>query len=182
MASHKQITANRNNSLKSTGPKTPEGKYWSSHNNIKHGLTSKDLIVGEDQKSFDSYRDEMLKNLNPKGILEEQVVFKIIDVGFRLRRVFGIESGMFNQEILTYQVNEYKEDIADKFDNKENISNVVISPDRSKRLLGLAFGRDSKNGSSLLKLNTIEDKLLNKYFKLLEILQKMRGGKDGLEK
>ena len=83
---------------------------------------------------------------------------------------------------LTYQVNEYKEDIADKFDNKENISNVVISPDRSKRLLGLAFGRDSKNGSSLLKLNTIEDKLLNKYFKLLEILQKMRGGKDGLEK
>ncbi len=181
MASHKQITANRNNSLKSTGPKTPEGKYWSSHNNIKHGLTSKDLIVGEDQKSFESYRDEMLKNLNPKGILEEQVVFKIIDVGFRLRRVFGIESGMFNQEILTYQVNEYKEDIADKFDNKENISNVVIHPNNQK-IKGLAFGRDSKNGSSLLKLNTIEDKLLNKYFKLLEILQKMRGGIDGLEK
>ena len=57
MASHKQITANRNNSLKSTGPKTPKGKYWSSHNNIKHGLTSKDLIVGEDQKSFESYRE-----------------------------------------------------------------------------------------------------------------------------
>ena len=101
MASYKQILANRNNALKSTGPKTPEGKYWSSHNNIKHGLTSKDLIVGEDQKSFESYRDQMLKKLNPKGILEEQVVFKIIDVGFRLRRVFGIESGMFNQEILT---------------------------------------------------------------------------------
>jgi hypothetical protein len=89
---------------------------------------------------------------------------------------------MFNQEILTYQIKDNKEEIADKFDNKENLSNIVITPNQSQRLQGLAFGRDSKNGSSLLKLNTIEDKLLNKYFKLLDILQKMRGGKDGLEK
>jgi len=31
MASKKQILANRNNALKSTGPKTADGKYWSSH-------------------------------------------------------------------------------------------------------------------------------------------------------
>ena len=57
-----------------------------------------------------------------------------------------------------------KADIAEKFHNKENEINAVVSANRSKRLLGLAFGRDSNNGSSLLKLNTIEDKLLNKYF------------------
>ena len=182
MTSYKQLLANRKNAKKSTGPKTNISKYWSSHNNIKHGLTSKDLIVGEDRSVFESYRDDMLKKLSPRGILEEQVVFKIIDVGFRLRRIFGIESGLYNQEILSYQVNEYKAEISEKFDNKENEINAVVSANRSKRLLGLAFGRDSNNGSSLLKLNTIEDKLLNKYFKLLEILKNMRGGKDGLEK
>ena len=48
MATLKQINANRLNSLKSTGP-SEKGKYWSSKNSIKHGLTAKNLIVGEDR-------------------------------------------------------------------------------------------------------------------------------------
>ena len=43
MATLKQINANRLNSLKSTGP-SEKGKYWSSKNSIKHGLTAKNLI------------------------------------------------------------------------------------------------------------------------------------------
>ena len=66
MTSYKQLLANRKNAKKSTGPKTTISKYWSSHNNIKHGLTSKDLIVGEDRSVFESYRDDMLKKLNNK--------------------------------------------------------------------------------------------------------------------
>ena len=46
MATLKQINANRLNSLKSTGP-SEKGKYWSSKNSIKHGLTAKNLIVGD---------------------------------------------------------------------------------------------------------------------------------------
>ena len=182
MASKKQILANRNNALKSTGPKTADGKYWSSHNHVTHGLTSKDLVVGEDQKVFETFRDQMLHELKPNGILEEQVVFKIIDVGFRLRRIFGIESGLHNHEILTFQVNEYKTDIAKKYDNVDKREDVVVEADRSNRLLGLAFARDCFNGSAVLKLNTIEDKLFNKYFRLIKILKEMRGSNYGLEK
>jgi len=180
MATDKQILANRNNALKSTGPKTIKGKYWSSRNHITHGLTTKDLVVGEDQKAFEIFRDEMLKCLKPIGILEEQIVFKIIDIGFRLRRVFAIESGIYNFQILSYQASKDKIDIADQLENKENQKDVIVSPNKSKVLMGFAFGWDSDNGSSFLKLNTIEDRLLKNYQKLLVTLNKMRGGKDGL--
>ena len=79
-------------------------------------------------------------------------------------------------------MNEYKTDIAKKYDNVDKREDVVIEADRSNRLLGLAFARDCFNGSAVLKLNTIEDKLFNKYFRLIKILKEMRGGDYGLEK
>lgn len=180
MATLKQINANRLNSLKSTGP-SQKGKYWSSKNSIKHGLTTKNLIVGEDQAEFENYRDQMLDALKPSGIFEEQVVFKIIDVGFRLRRIFSIESGLFNQEILTHEIDEYKTKVASIFE-VNSAEGIVLNADKSSRVKGLAFARDCNHGSSLLKLNTIEDKLLNKYFKLMDIYNEMKGDGDGLEK
>ena len=180
MATLKQINANRLNSLKSTGP-SEKGKYWSSKNSIKHGLTAKNLIVGEDQAEFENYRDQMLNDLKPSRIFEEQVVFKIIDIGFRLRRVFSIESGLFNQEILTHEIEEYKTKVAVSFE-ADTADKVVLNADKSSRVKGLAFARDCNHGSSLLKLNTIEDKLLNKYFKLMDIYKQMKGGSNGLEK
>ena len=43
----------------------------------------------------------------------------------------------------------------------------------SINLKGLAFARDCKY-HSILKLNTIEDKLMSKYYKQIEILKTMR--------
>ena len=173
MASHKQILANRNNSLKSTGPKTDLGKLNSSKNSLKHGLTAKQLVIGENLKEFEKYRDQMIDALKPEGILEEQVVFKIIDVGFRLLRIGGIEAGIYNQEILHHEADEYKNKIAEKIEFKEE-EELVQSSDKSINLKGLAFCRDSKYGSAILKLNTIEDKLMNKYYRLLDILKMMQ--------
>jgi len=51
---------------------------------------------------------------------------------------------------------------------------LVQSSDKSTNLKGLAFCRDSKYGSAILKLNTIEDKLMNKYYRLLDILKMMQ--------
>ena len=93
MATIKQINANRKNALLSKGPKTDLGKLNSSKNSLKHGLTVKQLVIGEDLKEFEQYRDLMIEALKPEGILEEQVVFKIIDVGFRLRRIGVLKQG-----------------------------------------------------------------------------------------
>ena len=172
MATIKQINANRKNALLSKGPKTDLGKLNSSKNSLKHGLTAKQLVIGENLKEFEQYRDQMIEALKPVGILEEQVVFKIIDVGFRLRRIGKIEAGIYNQEILHHEVDEYKNKIAEKIVFKEE--DLVQSSDRSINLKGLAFARDCKYGSAILKLNTIEDKLMNKYYRQLDLLKMMQ--------
>ena len=172
MATSKQINANRKNALLSKGPKTDLGKLNSSKNSLKHGLTAKQLVIGENLKEFEQYRDQMIEALKPVGILEEQVVFKIIDVGFRLRRIGKIEAGIYNQEILHHEADEYKNKIAEKIVFKEE--DLVQSSDRSINLKGLAFARDCKYGSAILKLNTIEDKLMNKYYRQLDLLKMMQ--------
>ena len=80
MATNKQINANKKNALLSKGPKTDLGKLNSSKNSLKHGLTAKQLVIGENLKEFEQYRDQMIEALKPVGILQEQLVFKIIDV------------------------------------------------------------------------------------------------------
>ncbi len=172
MATIKQINANKKNALLSKGPKTDLGKLNSSKNSLKHGLTAKQLVIGENLKEFEQYRDQMIEALKPVGILEEQVVFKIIDVGFRLRRIGKIEAGIYNQEILHHEADEYKNKIAEKIVFKEE--DLVQFSDRSINLKGLAFARDCKYGSAILKLNTIEDKLMNKYYRQLDLLKMMQ--------
>ena len=172
MATTKQINANKKNALLSKGPKTDLGKLNSSKNSLKHGLTAKQLVIGENLKEFEQYRDQMIEALKPVGILQEQVVFKIIDVGFRLRRIGKIEAGIYNQEILHHEADEYKNKIAEKIVFKEE--ELVQSSDRSINLKGLAFARDCKYGSAILKLNTIEDKLMNKYYRQLDLLKMMQ--------
>ena len=77
MATIKQINANRKNALLSKGPTSKLGKLNSSKNSLKHGLNAKQLVIGENLKEFEKYRDRMIDALKPEGILEEQVVFKI---------------------------------------------------------------------------------------------------------
>ena len=80
---------------------------------------------------------------------------------------------IYNQEILHHEADEYKNKIAEKIEFKEE-EELVQSSDKSINLKGLAFCRDSKYGSAILKLNTIEDKLMNKYYRLLDILKMMQ--------
>ena len=119
MATIKQINANRRNALLSRGPTSKLGKLNSSKNSLKHGLTAKQLVIGENLKEFEKYRDRMIDALKPEGILEEQVVFKIIDVGFRLQRIGVGEAAVYNQEILHHEADEYKSKIAEKIEFKE---------------------------------------------------------------
>ncbi len=48
MASEKQVEANRRNALRSTGPRTADGKARSRLNAVTHGLTAQTLILPEE--------------------------------------------------------------------------------------------------------------------------------------
>jgi hypothetical protein len=67
MASLAQISANRENAQKSTGPKTEAGKAVSSKNNFNFGFNAKvfAVIEGESQEDFDRFRQELLDEHRP---------------------------------------------------------------------------------------------------------------------
>jgi hypothetical protein len=74
MASPAQVTANQQNALYSTGPKTDAGKEISSHNATTHGLTARKFVLSlEDQSEYDEIRQAMLDAWNPKTAYERML-------------------------------------------------------------------------------------------------------------
>ena len=171
MASLKKIIANRKNSKKSTGPVSKLGKLKSSSNAIKHGLhTEKFVVIGECINDLDIIKNRLTNELKPRGMHQEIIVSKIIDIAIRLRRIPIIEAGILNHEMLEHEADQYKQKVATSIEDT-GVNNVVLSSNVIVRKTGLSFARDCNQGSSLLKLNTIEDRLLSKYFKLLNQLR-----------
>jgi hypothetical protein len=70
MATRKQRAANRRNAQLSTGPVTPEGKAAVRLNALKHGFTSENAtIFDEDEDAFDELRGTFLDHFQPAGRL-----------------------------------------------------------------------------------------------------------------
>src|SRR5215208_5158726 len=96
MASRKQIEANRRNALKTSGPKTPEGKDTARLNATKHGLLSQEILLpGEDKEALKELAERLRAELQPVGEMERLLVEWIIDATWRLRRLSRVEAGIF---------------------------------------------------------------------------------------
>lgn len=104
MTTEKQIEANRQNALKSTGPTTASGKVLVSTNAIKHGIFTKDLFLSPDIECKMDYQ-EILKNLidclSPSNQMESLLIEKIAVDFWRLRRTIRFETGSIAQGINT---------------------------------------------------------------------------------
>ena len=75
-----------------TGPRTAAGKERSSMNALKHGLTSRRVVLPrENRAEFDSLLKELLDESQPVGTLEFELVNDIAAALWRLRRVRGME-------------------------------------------------------------------------------------------
>jgi hypothetical protein len=100
MTSEKKAEANRRNALKSTGPKTPEGKDAVRLNALKHGLLSQAVLLpGEDEKALRELGQSLRAELQPVGELESLLVDRIIASYWRLRRLGRVEAGIFAWEL-----------------------------------------------------------------------------------
>src|SRR5919112_5147114 len=99
MTSDKKAEANRQNALKSSGPKTPEGKAAVRLNALKHGLLSQEILLpGEDQEALRELSEHLRDELQPVGELESLIVDRIISAYWRLRRLGLVETGIFAWE------------------------------------------------------------------------------------
>ena len=98
--SQKRIEANRANSRRSTGPRTPEGKAASSRNAVRHGLLSRVVVLkGEDRAEFETLRDGLFLDMAPVGQLEETLVDRMAGQWWRLQRVGRMEAVLMEHDL-----------------------------------------------------------------------------------
>ena len=96
MATEKQVTANRQNALKSCGPKTPAGKRRSAMNALKVGAFSKStLLPSEDVKEFSAFARAIHADWLPASTTERTLVELLISTLWRHRRLQTVEGGLF---------------------------------------------------------------------------------------
>src|SRR5215212_2652496 len=70
MSSARKAAANRQNALKSTGPKTPDGKAAVRLNALRHGLLSQEILLpGEDEEALRELTEGLRAELQPVGEL-----------------------------------------------------------------------------------------------------------------
>lgn len=98
--SMRKVVANRKNALKSTGPKTLQGKAYSRRNSLKHGFFAKSLFnefmaVFEDPEEFQTLVDQLRQQYEPVGIAEELEVEQIVLCWWRRQRVLRFETAGF---------------------------------------------------------------------------------------
>jgi hypothetical protein len=96
MATLKQFEANRRNSQKSTGPKTPEGKSAVSMNALRHGLRARSVLLpGEDPTEFHQLCDDLEVEWHPQSRTEQFYVEQMAVSQWKLTRMEVVEVNIF---------------------------------------------------------------------------------------
>lgn len=91
-----KTAANIANAIRSTGPRTEEGKARSARNALKHGLTSKDLIVRDDEKEiFEQFQQDLRDQLTPQGPVEMFTFNQLVRAGWNMQRAQRLETDLF---------------------------------------------------------------------------------------
>jgi hypothetical protein len=152
--------SNAQNALRSTGPRTPDGKTASSRNAIRHGVYSEAIIVlGEEQHDFDSLREGMAVSLEPIGSLEEGLVDRLSRLWWRMERV-----GKAEMEALKAGA-----DYAQRQHQKR-----IPEPTH------VAFFTWTTNGSGHLeRLGRYETQLEKSFFRILHELERVQARRQG---
>jgi hypothetical protein len=100
MRTDAQINASRVNGSLSRGPKTEEGRRKIAFNALRHGLAAKTVVLcNESQEAFQEMFDCMIARYEPYDELEFGFVEEIAACRWRLRRIWGVETAMFDHEM-----------------------------------------------------------------------------------
>lgn len=125
MVTSKQITANRKNAQKSTGPITIQGRAVVAQNAVKHGILSSQVLINQEEREiYEDFRESMLQNLLPRGNLESFLADRVISTAWRLRRIVHVETLIFEKEKSDY-FNDYS--YREVFSGTSSVSMAVLS-------------------------------------------------------
>lgn len=99
MATEKQLAANRANALKSTGPRTSEGKASSCMNSVTHGLRARPIVLpAEDPAEFQQLHDSLEAAWQPADAAERILVEQMVTAYWKLARMEKGEATMLRDK------------------------------------------------------------------------------------
>ena len=99
IASEARIAANRANALKSTGPKTAEGKEASRGNAYKHGMTGAGVVVRDDADAVGRRAAGMLDHYRPETDEGLALVRRAAVLSVRLERCSAHEAAAIARDV-----------------------------------------------------------------------------------
>ena len=203
MTSDKQIQANRRNALKSTGPKTSEGKAAVRMNARTHGLRSQEVLLPEEDGEALMELDENLRaELKPVGELENLLVDGIVAAHWRLRRLRRVEAGIFAWELYgelaeraqgeaqNYERSTHDDFMENHYGPSTRITNeqkhqealskakeIKAKQDAETATLGRTFIRDADTANAFSKLSRYETAIWRNFYKGLHELQRLQAAR-----
>jgi hypothetical protein len=152
----------RANGAKSRGPVTPEGRAQSARNAVRHGLTSKSVVLPtESAEEWQSLLDSYIDQFHPATGVERDLVETMAASRWRLRRICTIETVALYTEMVR---------------REEHIDEEFSKADSEDRLAWV-FQKLADEGQTLALLARYEATLTRSYdraFKQLLLLQAAR--------
>jgi hypothetical protein len=177
MATENQINANRKNALKSTGPRTEEGKEASAQNAIKHGLRAKrDVIRTENQDEFVLFREKMIADISPDGAMEEMLAERIISLSWRLKRAEHFQNAVIDA-LIEHGLHGASSGFGWTSDNRERAQKEAAAGDVDV-MLGIVINHDFANAKTLDMLLSYERRIESSLYRTIAELKKVRRTKN----
>ncbi|MHC4752381.1 MAG: hypothetical protein ACYTFW_21215, partial [Planctomycetota bacterium] len=175
MSTQSQINANQQNSQKSTGPRSAEGKATVSQNAVKHGLFASEAVIkGENEADFDLFNKEMLDELAPAGFMESILAGRVVNLWWRLKRLERMQNQAIDVMMerdgpspLTLQLRSQ----LPKFLQDEQGDQRGSAPEL---ILGRAAIKDCANYQVLGRLSMYERRIENSMFKTMRELERLQ--------
>ncbi len=143
--SDKKLEANRQNSLKSTGPTSIEGKARSAMNALKHGLTAEQIVLpNEDPEAYDALRQKWLDDY-PDADAGQLALIEIA-----VRNIWMLDRAARHKRAMSA---ERMRHAADAFDCEEQIRAEEIG----RRLVNDPLNRCANAPKDPRTLDTLDD-------------------------
>ncbi len=175
MASEAQTNANRVNSQKSTGPRTPEGKAVVSQNAVKHGLFADETVInGEDQARFDLHHDAMVGEMWPVGVMESMLAERIVSLSWRLQRTERMQNQAIDEmikELKPSPLQLYAQSTIPKFLRESEEDMKAPEP---RLALGRVAKKDWANNRVLERLMMYERRIESSMFRTMNKLKQLQ--------
>lgn len=165
MATEKQIAANRENSKRSTGPRTLPGKKICAQNARRHRhLTEAVLLSTENPRRFHAFVERFYREYHPQGPTQQALVDMMATARWRLLRMVNLEGAGVDKQYDQLRGAENQQDTA--------------APPSVRTSATEAYSSIVDNSRTLDVLNRLEARLQRQFDSAFDRLRQLRLDRD----